>query len=197
MLLPFLPYLDPIGAVLSLLTTVSFVRVRRAGWVIGLFSTALKVILYLDRGLYGQVGLKCVFLGMMVYGWFHWGKPKAEQPAPTIQSLGLRGWMMFLVSASIGILLLHYVLTTHLNASGGWRDATITVLALCAQFLLCQKIIENWILWFVINLMGVTLLAEVGLPFNAAVHFCYLFLAVLGYRNWRQIQQQEQAVLPL
>jgi nicotinamide mononucleotide transporter len=182
-------YLDPIGAVLSLLTTLSFVRVSRIGWLLGLVTTLLKIVLYYDRGLYGQVGLKCIFVVMMCYGWYHWRDRGPEHVALPIRRLSGREWMVLLATAGVSIPVLQYVLVTYLNSTVALFDSAITVLALCAQYLLTQKIIENWVLWFVINIMVVSLYADVGLPFNAAVHFTYLFLSIIGYRKWHKILQ--------
>lgn len=184
-------YLDPIGACLSLLCTVSFVRVSRIAWLFGLASTCLKIILYLDRGLYGQVGLKCIFVTTMIYGWYRWREqgPNHEVLAIRYLSWKERGACLFICLFGIG--LVNYLLAHYTDSTVSFMDATIAVFALAAQCMLCYKIIENWFLWFFINCLVVFLYTGVGLPFNAAVHFFYIFLSIVGFKRWYILMRKQ------
>ncbi|MES2211869.1 MAG: nicotinamide riboside transporter PnuC [Pseudomonadota bacterium] len=185
-------YLDPIGACLSLLCTISFVRVSRIAWLFGLVSTVLKVVLYFDRGLYAQVGLKLVFVVTMVYGWYTWRERGPKHEVLPIRYLSWKERAILIPVCGVGIWALNTLLCCYTDSTVSFMDSTTATLALAAQCLLCYKIMENWIFWFFINMMVVVLYADVGLPFNAAVHFGYIFLAIIGFKRWHTIMQQQK-----
>jgi nicotinamide mononucleotide transporter len=54
--------------------------------------------------------------------------------------------------------------------------------------MVAKKVLENWIYWFVIDLISVFLFASRELYLTAFLFFSYLFIIVIGYRSWNRIR---------
>jgi nicotinamide mononucleotide transporter len=48
-----------------------------------------------------------------------------------------------------------------------------------------KKIIENWIYWFVIDLISIYLFVSRELYLTAILFFIYLIIIIFGYMSWK------------
>ncbi|MES2211870.1 MAG: nicotinamide riboside transporter PnuC [Pseudomonadota bacterium] len=178
-------YLDPIAAILSVFGVMAFVRLKRSGWALEVVATVLKAVLYYICGMYGQVGLKCIFIVMMFYGWYRWKYPNKAGEELKVRSLTRNELVVFALLCGISMAILGYVLNHYTDSTVPYLDAFITIVALCTKYMLCNKIIEHWLLGIVSSIVTFYTHASVGLPFHAAIHVAYPVIAFLGYRKWR------------
>lgn len=178
-------YLDPIGAILSVIGVMAFVRLNRFGWILEFIATAIKAVLYFHCAMYGQVGLKCIFLVMMCYGWYRWKYPNQSGDDLAVRKLRMDELTIYTILCFISIILLGYGLSHYTDSKVPFSDAFITVVALCTKYMLCHKIIEHWLLGILSSLVVFYVHSSVGLPFHAAIHAIYPVIAFVGYRQWR------------
>lgn len=174
-----MPWLDPIGASLSLLSTYYFTRAYRIAWMVGIAAILVNSLLYWQKGIYGHVLLEAFYLMSMVYGLRESSRPIHYLSQRTLFILGLLALSSILVGAQI--------LRVWTGSDVPYWDATTTVLSLLAQYLLCIKAIQCWILWFAVDAMVALLHLYKGIPFHSLVKWMYLGLAVLGYCRWRRL----------
>ena len=52
--------------------------------------------------------------------------------------------------------------------------------------MVARKVLQNWHYWFVIDSVSVWLYLDRGLLLTALLFVCYLFLIVIGLRQWRR-----------
>jgi nicotinamide mononucleotide transporter len=67
-----------------------------------------------------------------------------------------------------------------------WWDAFPTAVSVVAQFLLGRKLIENWLMWIVVNVVSVGLFAFKGLWLTALLYVLFIGLSVVGLRAWQR-----------
>jgi nicotinamide mononucleotide transporter len=187
-------WLDPIGATLSLFATYYFTKARLRAWPLSIAAIIVNSFLYWNKGIYGQMGLEVLYFITTLYGWYYWSSHKQHNIGKAITHIPKK-----LVLLSVPILiffttLLANFLQNSLSSNIPWLDASTTLLALCAQLMLCQKWIECWILWFVVDAIVVALHWYKGIPFHSAIHFIYLGLAVSGYLKWRKLIQHSEDI---
>jgi len=65
-------------------------------------------------------------------------------------------------------------------------DALTTWGAIVTTYMVANKVLENWIYWFVIDSISIYLFISRELYFTALLFFVYLFMIVIGYRAWKQ-----------
>ena len=185
-------WLDPIGASLSLTSTFCFVNAKRLAWVVGMLAITVNTFLYFSKGLYGQVALEAVYMAFMFYGLILWSQGKDRSTALPITQIE-RGHALKLVTLNlIGISTGYWILSEYLSSTVPFLDAVIFCLSLTAQWLLCRKVIECWMVWFVVDAIVVWVHAQKGIPFHSVVHFIYLFLAGVGYWRWKHLCRSEE-----
>ena len=65
-------------------------------------------------------------------------------------------------------------------------DSTLAAFSVVAQILLTRKKIENWVIWFVADIIYVWLYFTKGAYLTAAVYLVLIFLAAQGFYEWRK-----------
>ena len=72
-----------------------------------------------------------------------------------------------------------------------WRDAFIAVFGIVAQSLQAKKLLENWPVWVVVNLVAVAAYWTADLAYTAFLYVIYLGLAVVGWRTWAGARKRD------
>ena len=65
-------------------------------------------------------------------------------------------------------------------------DAGTTALSVVAMWMLSRKLVEQWLVWLVVDLVTVGLYLYKDLPYTAGLYALYSALAVAGYLRWRR-----------
>ena len=119
-------------------------------------------VLFLHSRLFADMWLQVVYFALGVYGWWHWCFGGAQRSTLSISRARTFEWMGLLLFIPLVTWGLRVWLTAVNGAAPFWDSAT-TVLSLAAQYLLCQKRIENWWIWIVADIIYV--------PFTSAASF--------------------------
>ena len=156
-------------------------------WPVGVVGVLLYLYVFAGAKLYSDAGLQVFFLVMQFYGWYHWARGGVEHSRSTsaVTRLARRGWMLTIAGAAVwtagvGTLMHHYT-----DAAAPYPDAFATVLSVIAQFLMTRKILENWTLWIVADVVSVAMYIYKGLYPSAGLYAILLALCIQGYREWR------------
>jgi nicotinamide mononucleotide transporter len=64
-------------------------------------------------------------------------------------------------------------------------DSFTTWGAVVTTFMVARKVLENWVYWFVIDVVSIFMYLDRELYFTAALFAGYLVMIVIGYRSWR------------
>ena len=91
------------------------------------------------------------------------------------------GWA---ATAAVGIAGLGLAMDRGTDAALPYWDATTTVLSLIAQYLLARKVLENWVLWIVVDVLCIGIYGVKGLYPTAGLYAVFLVLATIGLITW-------------
>jgi nicotinamide mononucleotide transporter len=182
-------YLDFIGAVLALSSTYFFTQAHLKAWLLSIVAILTNAVLYYQKGIYAHAYLEIIYLLTSIYGWYYWQATPRKQR--TIGHIPGRYLIQLLWIALVTIPLLAYWLKTYLHSEIAYWDASTTILALMAQWMLARKWLECWGLWFVVDALVAALHFQRDIPFHSLTHVLYLGLAIVGYRKWRQLYLTE------
>lgn len=179
---------EPIGTVLGFLIVWCLIRQNLWAWPLGVAYVFVSVTVLLEARLYANLALHVLgFLPMNLYGWYYWlfGKEPAEAVLPvTRSSRSLMIGMLVICAAGTAVLGTAFAAST--DAALPYWDNGVFVASLVAMWLTARKKIENWIFWFVIDVVSVWLYWVQGLPLYAGLYFVYLAMAVAGWRSWQR-----------
>lgn len=159
------------------------VREHIWNWPIGLLNNVVFFVLFFNDRLFADAFLQWFYFGLGVWGWWTWLKTKEGEPQYPISHI--TRWEVISLAILIPILtvLLREVLTAVQGAAPFW-DSFTTVLSLSAQYLLCRKRIENWMIWILADAIYVPLYFSRNLPLTAVLYFLLLLMCVYGLKKW-------------
>ena len=176
-----------IGAVLAIGYLLLAVRQIIWCWLAWILSSLLYLYVMFNAGLYMEAALQIFYVAMGLYGWMQWSKGGTED------HLVVRRWRfgshLFAVSVILVLTLLSgEVLSNYTAAAMPFMDALTTWGAIVTTYMVAKKLIENWIYWFVIDSISIYLFISRELYFTAVLFFIYLFIIIIGYRSWKQME---------
>jgi nicotinamide mononucleotide transporter len=174
------------GALTGVLAVWLTTRQKIWCWPIGIVSVVLYVFVFYQARLYATMGLQVVYVGLAVYGWYAWGKGGAgDGPLPVSRAsrLTLAVALGFGFAATLG---LGTWLGRQTDESLPFADAAVTSFSLIAQWMQTRKLIENWWLWLVVDVVYVGINLSQELMPTAGLYIVYTALAVAGLLQWRR-----------
>jgi nicotinamide mononucleotide transporter len=153
-------------------------------WPVQVGATVLLFAVYTSAHLGGLASRQVAILLISLYGWWAWTRRKGPVRGVVIRR-GRAGERLAMAAVfAIGTVGMALVLDT-LNASWSpWPDAAIfvgTLIAFGAQGL---GLVEFWLVWLVVDAIGVPLQIASGLYFSAAIYLVFAVLVSHGWLTW-------------
>ena len=179
--------IELLSALSSLLSIWLNTRRKTAGWPIGIISVVLAMWVYFKAGLLAECGLQIFYFVSGLYGWWNWAgaENQIEKTVP-VRRLSLTELLFGSGIALTGSALIWLILKDLPAASKPIPDSLITGFSILAQVWLARRRLENWLFWIGINLASVGLYLQRELWFFATLYAALLFMAILGYRDWKK-----------
>lgn len=153
-------------------------------WYAAFISTAIFLWLFWQVGLLMESALQVYYLGMAVYGWWHW-----QQGSGPAHQLPISRWtgrqhavaVAVVVGASLvsGALLARYS-----TAALPYLDSFTTWGSILTTWMVARKILENWLYWLVIDSVSIYLYLDRALYLTALLFAAYVIIVLFGYRQW-------------
>ena len=163
-------------------------------WPTAIVNVGLYAVVFWETGLYSDAGLQVVFLVLSIYGWYEWLHGGANRTELHVSRASARTWLAVTPIAVVFWYALARYVATRPGVSLPYLDAGLTTVSLVAQWMMTRKILENWILWIVVDVVYVPMYVYKQLPVTAALYTVFLALAVLGYRDWLRSYRADHAI---
>ena len=183
---------DIISSIFSFACTLLYIRASVYAWPIGLIAISIDCFLYSQTGIYGDMSLEVFYFVSTLYGWYAWAHGGNQKTPLPISHIHWQHVRKLIFIALIGIALTAYFLIHDTNSKIPYLDSSTTILSIIAQWLICRKKIENWILWFFIDATYSALFIIKGLPAHSILHIIYCGMAVVGYWHWYRLMKKNQ-----
>jgi nicotinamide mononucleotide transporter len=176
-----------IAAVLFILANVWLATKENTWtWPTGIVGVILYAIVNYKAGLYANAGLQVVYFVLSIHGWYEWlhgGENKTElhvRRATARQWIGCAAWSPLLWVACYA--LLKY---TH-NPQQLLLDSGTTALSLVGQWMMNEKLLENWWFWLVVDIAYVPIYLKAGDWLSAGLYAFMWVLCVKGLVEWKR-----------
>ncbi|NGY62760.1 nicotinamide mononucleotide transporter [Lentzea sp. NEAU-D13] len=183
-------YTELVGQVLAL--AVVFLAQRRSllTWPVQLVSVALLFTVYLSAHL-GGLATRQVVVGLIaVYGWYAWVRRRDPVFGVVVRAGSWRERAAVAGVFVVGTVAFALVLDA-LDASWApWPDAAIFVGTILAFALQGLGLVEFWLVWLVVDAVGVPLQIQSGLYFSAFVYLIFAGLVIHGFIDWTRTAQR-------
>jgi nicotinamide mononucleotide transporter len=167
---------------------VVFLAQRRTLWTwpVQVGATVLLFAVYASAHLGGLAARQVAILAISVYGWWAWTRRKDPVFGVVVRQGRLAERLAMLGAFAVGTTVMALVLDA-LNASWApWPDAAIFVGTLVAFGAQGAGLVEFWLVWLVVDAIGVPLQIRSGLYFSAAIYLVFAGLVVHGWWSWNR-----------
>ena len=177
---PDVNYLEAFAVFTSYWCTFLCVFQTRWNYPIGAVSVAALCLLFYQQSLFASMALQVYLFPTLLYGWFRWRPDADTRPVTTIS---IEWWPVYLaVTAMVGWVCMQA--NVYFGGENATWDTTILVLSILAQFMLDNKKLENWIVWFVVDVISVVVYWNQDLKILAVQMGLFGLNAVWGFYEW-------------
>jgi nicotinamide mononucleotide transporter len=171
---------------LAIWMVVCNMRVQPLAWPLAIVSSLLYALLFAHSKLYGEASLQGLFVLIALWGWWQWVRHPHATAAPlVVHSLSARQRWQALALTLAAWPLLGWVLHQVTDSDVPYLDALPTVGSITGQILLGRKVVENWPVWVLVNLVSIALFAVKGLWLTVLLYALFTAMAWAGWRVWR------------
>jgi nicotinamide mononucleotide transporter len=176
--------LEAIAVLFGIACVVLTIRQSVWCWPTGLVQVVLYVQVFYVARLYSDMLLHVAYVVLQIYGWRQWLRGAADTSALPVSSLS---WTARATgAAAIGVIAVAWgtAMATYTDAAAPHADAFIAAASLGAQYLLAHKLIENWLIWLTVDVVGIAVYWSRDLRLTAGLYAVFLLLAAIGLRTW-------------
>ena len=153
--------------------------------------------------------LQIFFFAANIYGWYAWSRVNDFEQAELKIRWLKPGQQIVLIIVSIAAIIaltfnidtvfgyLAVIAVDILNVFGAnlatpaiepdaypFWDSTMTVLSIVAMILMTRKLVENWLIWSVINVISIVIFYKQGVYAMSIEYIILLAIAINGSRLW-------------
>ena len=191
---------EVLGNLFGLLSALGGMRRKVWAWPVGILGNLLLLTVFLGTvfgsphpiNMLGQAGRQVMFIVVSVWGWYRWKQSRdAAGPAVIPQWASTKERVFLLVALLVGT----GILTPIFRALGSyepvWSDAWIFTGSLLATFGMAKGWVEFWLMWVVVDVVGVPLLWSAGYYATALMYVFYGAFTLTGFFVWWRTRNRE------
>ena len=143
--------------------------------------------------LWGQAGRQVFFIAVSLYGWWKWGRSRAaggaaDGGAITVRWATARERVMLVVLAVVGYGAA-YVLLLQIGSWGPQTEAWILAGSMLATYGMARGWVEFWLVWILVDIVGVTTLINAGFYPTAGMYVFYGAFCIVGFITWMRAER--------
>lgn len=189
-------WVELIGAILAVAYLFLSINGNVWLWFLGFGTSSFYLIIFYQNQLYADMGLQVYYLVVSVYGWIYWiGKGNlADKPKTNIETKSLKksDWFKTVIIIALIQVVLYWILKAvpkYLNIPEAYfplGDAFTTSASIVATWMLARKIIDNWLIWIVVNAFSMGMYVFKEMYITSVLFLIYTSMAVVGYYKWKK-----------
>jgi len=155
-------------------------------WPLALVSVTLYAFVFYQARLYADMGLQAIYFALAVYGWYAWRHGGEDRGELRVSLASGRVRIVLLATGAVAGVALGLTLHRWTDASLPFMDSPLTAYSIVAQWMQTRKLLEAWLLWLAVDVFYVGMFVYKGLYPTAGLYLVFLFLAGLGFVEWRR-----------
>ena len=180
-------WLELVAFVLALWMVFANMRVQLIAWPLAIVSSLAYMVLFAHSKLYGEAGLQVLFVLVAGWGWWQWKFARqADGQALRVRRIDPRTGFIVAAAALAAWPALGLTLRRFTDTDVPFFDALPTAASVAGQWLLGKKYVENWAVWFGVNIVSVALFAYKGLWLTVVLYALIAVLSIIGWGAWQR-----------
>lgn len=178
-------FLEISGVITGILCVYLAAKNKILNWPFAVISVVIYIFIFWETRLYADMGLQVYFLIMNFYGWYFWSRKDSVAKVP-VSSISRREIVLSIIGIAVFTTVLGFFLHRATDASFPFIDSFCTACSLVAQVFLARKVLENWLIWIFVDIIYVGIYIAKDLHLTAGMYTLYLYIAAMGYWEWRK-----------
>jgi nicotinamide mononucleotide transporter len=176
------------GVVTGILYVILEVKQNRLLWPLGILTSAAYIYIFFSGKFYADMGLQVYYVLISIYGWYYWnrGGARADKGELPVVRINRQQLILLLLTFALSWLGIYFILDRFTDSTVPLGDSFTTALAIVATWMLTRKIIEQWFLWIIANVVSIGLYIYKGLYPTVFLYAVYAGMAVYGYLVWKR-----------
>ncbi|GAB2855660.1 nicotinamide riboside transporter PnuC [Nocardioides pacificus] len=197
---------EVVGNVFGLASALLGMRRLVWAWPIGLVGNVLLFVVFSTgelsshgdgEALWGQAGRQVFFAAVAVYGWVSWRRARSAGGAADGGAIAPR-WagrrnLALLVGLGVVGYAVSYAVLSEIGSWGPATEAWILTGSMLATYGMARGWVEFWIVWILVDVVGVTTLIRAGYYPTAGMYLFYGAFCVLGLATWWRAERSLRA----
>jgi nicotinamide mononucleotide transporter len=155
-------------------------------WPTGIVGVILYTIVNFQAHLYANAGLQLVYLVLSIHGWYEWLHGGVNKTELHVRRATPRQWLGCAIASVILTAAIMALLRSTHNAEQPFLDASTTAVSLVGQWMMNEKLLENWWLWLLVDIVYIPLYAFRHLPLTALLYAFFCVMCILGLAEWKR-----------
>jgi len=154
-------------------------------WPTGIVSVLLYGVVFYQSGLYANAGLQVLYLALSIHGWYEWLHGGVDHTELRVRVTTPRQWAGCIVAGVVLTAALMWLLRA-VSGSAPISDSSTTAFSIVGQWMLNEKLLENWLIWLAVDVIYVPMFVASGRVPSALLYALFCVLAVRGFIEWRR-----------
>lgn len=179
--------LEIIGVVIGLLYLYLEYKANKWLWPVGVLMPIVYIWIFYTSKFYADMGINIYYFFASIYGWIKWTQSSVSDTPHAIAFTPRRLWLPLTAVFMLLFAIIAFILIRYTDSTVPYGDSFTTALSIIAMWMLAQKYVEQWGLWFVINIVSCGLYLWKGLYPTGGLFVVYSVISVLGYMRWRKM----------
>jgi nicotinamide mononucleotide transporter len=186
-------WIEWVAAIAGAISVYLSARENILSWPTAIVNVTFYIVVFMKSGLYSDMGLQVVYLALSIYGWYQWLHGGEHRARLRVSRATPIAWVIaFMVGVMFWLTLARYVSTLQ-GVAFPYLDAGLTTLSLVAQWMMTRKILENWVLWIIADIVYVPMYTVKHLYVTAGLYAVFLVLAIMGFVEWRRSYRRDHS----
>lgn len=187
---------DSVFAFISAVCGITYTALAGKGlpicYIFGVIGSSFYGLLSFQNALWGNLLLYvCYYVPMQITGYFQWNKNLKEGKSDIVKIVLPKKELFLLLLILLSLSIIGYYILLYFKDSNPLLDSLTTVLSIGGMYLTVRRAIEQWIFWFVVNILSLymwvmVVLSGVKAYSTVAMWLVYTVLAIYFYYNWRK-----------
>lgn len=165
-------------------------------WLASVVMPAISMWIYYSKGLYADFAINIYYLVIAVYGFIIWTRgshtsDSGEKTTRPISHPTPMVWLGAMLSAGVLWGAIWFMLVNYTDSTVPVADSFTTALSIVGLWMLAKKYVEQWLVWFIVDIVCCGLYFYKGLYFYSTLYCIYTVIALLGYRKWLRMMSTQ------
>lgn len=182
-----------IAGVAGVASVVMCAKGRLEFYFVGFIQTFTYLYLAWNAKFYGEVIENLWYFVTMVWGIFVWKANMNQNEDGTAEVQAKKfttiQWILSIIGTVIATIAMGYWLEG-IGSAQAYTDAATNVMAIFAQILMVRRYREQWLWWFVIDVLCIKLWWVAGNWSMVAMYIAWTANCVYGWVNWTKLNKE-------